>query len=420
MSHRFQKYLEKHAIFSTLIKTLPAKGLKTIVLIPAYNEPELIETLNSLKQCNPTKFPTEVIVLINHGQHTPENIKKQNQTTQTEMLQWAKTNNTPEQSFYSILIDNIPEKHAGAGYARKIAMDEAIRRFDICHEEQGIMASLDADTLVSKNYLADLENAFLSNKNLNTVTLYFEHPIEEEPTEPDLVEPIILYELYLRYYKHALASTGFPFAYYTIGSCFAVNASTYVKQGGMNRRQAGEDFYFLNKILPLGHCKELNTVTVKPSSRISDRVPFGTGPAIKKIKENRNLLTYHPKYFFDLKQLFSSIKNLFNANADQLAQTYELLPESLKLFVKKNEFIEKLAEINKNTASPDSFTMRFYNWFDAFKIVKYLNFSHQNLANKIPIKDAICLLFQEQYQKNYSQLSPSEILMQIRSLAKNK
>ena len=58
-----------------------------------------------------------------------------------------------------------------------------------------------------------------------------------------------LYELHLRYYKQALQFTGFPYYYHTIGSAFAVNAEVYCKQGGMNRQKAGEDFYFLQKII---------------------------------------------------------------------------------------------------------------------------------------------------------------------------
>ena len=54
------------------------------------------------------------------------------------------------------------------------------------------------------------------------------------------------------------------------------------KQDGLNKKQAGEDFYFLQKIMPMGNYFELNSTTVHPSSRTSDRVPFGTGPIINQ------------------------------------------------------------------------------------------------------------------------------------------
>ena len=96
---------------------------------------------------------------------------------------------------------------------------------------------------------------------------------------------IQLYEDYLHYYKKALDYAGFPDSIYTIGSAFAVRADAYVKQGGMNRRQAGEDFYFLNKLTKLGKITEINDAYVYPSARVSDRVPFGTGAAMNKCDE---------------------------------------------------------------------------------------------------------------------------------------
>ena len=91
---------------------------------------------------------------------------------------------------------------------------------------------------------------------------------------------IAAYELHLRYHVRVQKWIGFPYAFQTIGSAMAVRAWAYVKQGGMNRRHAGEDFYFLQKISWLGPISELSTVTVFPSPRLSGRVPFGTGKAV--------------------------------------------------------------------------------------------------------------------------------------------
>ena len=71
-----------------------------------------------------------------------------------------------------------------------------------------------------------------------------------------------------------------------------MRAWAYVKQGGMNRRQAGEDFYFLQKISWLGPMTELANVIVHPSPRLSDRVPFGTGRAVGGFVSNGRLTTY--------------------------------------------------------------------------------------------------------------------------------
>ncbi len=88
----------------------------------------------------------------------------------------------------------------------------------------------------------------------------------------------------------------------------AVRAKTYAKVGGMNRRKAGEDFYFMHKIMPQGEFSEINQTCVFPSCRVSDRVPFGTGRAQTEwLREGKvELETYSPKVFEDLKMLFSA------------------------------------------------------------------------------------------------------------------
>lgn len=412
MSPAFYRYIEKHCLYQPLIPEQPAKGLKTIVIIPAYNEPELLHTLNSLKDCHPTQFPAEVLVLINHSNETSDEIKKQNLETYQEIKQWATQNKAPRLTFYAALVTDLPPKKAGAGLARKIAMDEAIRRFLASDETQGTIASLDADTLVSRNYLAEIEKQFASNTRLNAVTFSFEHPINANNPGQEAPEPMVSYELYLRYYKQALASTGFPFAFYTIGSCFAVRAATYIKQGGMNRKQAGEDFYFLNKVFPLGNCQELNQITVYPSSRFSNRVPFGTGPALLKIQEQGDLLTYHPSYFEDLKSFFQLIPEFYHAQSETYEQVYKQLPATIEEFLPYDAFSKNISEIKQNTASLTAFTNRFFRWFDAFQVIKFLNYHHRNDENKIPITEA-CKLFFKQIPEN-----PREMLEYLRNLKK--
>ncbi|NJK86994.1 MAG: hypothetical protein HC906_14465 [Bacteroidales bacterium] len=61
---------------------------------------------------------------------------------------------------------------------------------------------------------------------------------------PEIYEAISKYELYLRVHTAFLRLIGFPNSFFTLGSCFAVKAKSYTEIGGMNKRHAGEDFYF--------------------------------------------------------------------------------------------------------------------------------------------------------------------------------
>ena len=78
---------------------------------------------------------------------------------------------------------------------------------------------------------------------------------------------IAAYELHLRYYTHGLRFSNLPYSFQTVGSAMAVRCSAYQKQGGMNKRKAGEDFYFIQKIIALGGYSELNSTTVFPVSK---------------------------------------------------------------------------------------------------------------------------------------------------------
>ncbi len=124
----------------------------------------------------------------------------------------------------------------------------------------------------------------------------------------DIYRYITLYELHLRYYIQGLRYSGFPYAFHTVGSAIAVKAFQYVKAGGMNRRQAGEDFYFVQKLVPLGGYFALNSTTVYPSPRESFRVPFGTGAAISRLMNNpgEEFLTYNFEAFRELRSLFTT------------------------------------------------------------------------------------------------------------------
>ncbi|MGE4586436.1 MAG: hypothetical protein AB7D05_03750 [Mangrovibacterium sp.] len=264
------------------------------------------------------------------------------------------------------------------GLARKTAMDEAVRRFDRLDRPEGIIVSLDADTLVEKNYLQEIERLFSSSVHPHCATIRFEHRSGEIEDDRQR-EGIILYEAFLHYYKEALAWTGYPHPLYTIGSAFAVRADAYIRQGGMNRRQAGEDFYFLHKMTQLGPLAELDVTCVYPSARVSRRVPFGTGAALEKWVNGDSGLrqTYSLQSFADLKTFFYRLPVLRQQGWS--AETAAVIPEPVLRFLEKDRFPPALEEIRRNSASQSSFEKRFFHYFNAFKILRFHHFTHPSL-----------------------------------------
>ncbi len=380
-------YFRKHALFDPFIPYPLREGTGIIVVVPCYNEPGVLRAVNSLAAASLPSSPVEVIVTVNAPEDASPEAFEQNRRTMEQLEEWCRINNSEGFTVHALDVPPFPTKHAGAGFARKTGMDEAVRRFSLAGNNDGIIVSFDADASCNSNYFTELERCFLS-EGTNGCTIYYEHPVESEAGECH--NAIVDYELYLRYYVQAMRLAGFPWAFHTIGSCFAVNARVYAAQGGMNRRKAGEDFYFLHKIFPLGNFTELNTTMVIPSSRVSDRVPFGTGAALKKFSVNLGepLMTWPPESFDELSMLFGSLPRLFRASGREIDRISATLPGLLRGYLEKNRFAENIAQVNMNSASYPAFKKRFFRWFGGLMILRYLNFALHNGRENIPVTTA--------------------------------
>lgn len=390
-------YLERYAYPKQFINETPSQLVNIIVTIPCYNEPALLNSLESLYKCDLPDCHVEVIVVINSSESAPESIKKHNKATYDDARKWAKTNSNKQLQFHIILHADLPHKHAGVGLARKIAMDEAVRRFEQIDKKNGIISCFDADSQCDSNYLAEIENHFIKHPKSPGCSIYFEHPLQGE-YDDEIYEAIIEYELFLRYYVNVLRFTGFPHAFETIGSSMAVRSAAYQKQGGMNRRKAGEDFYFLHRIIPLGDFTELNTTRIIPSPRISDRVPFGTGKAVGEWMNNKSLTTYNPLIFADLKEFIISVNELQSLRPDNVNDWLGRLPKSIDEFLEENNFEGQLAQIQNHSINLDGFRKRFFHWFNGFRVLKFVHFARDNQYGNISVLEAAQWLLTEQHQ----------------------
>jgi hypothetical protein len=369
----------------------PSRGLLYVVVIPAYLEKNIFDTLDSIKNTKSIDDSVEVLIVVNFSEKdSPEN-KIANEIIYRQLVKWSDENSKPMLRFFTLLARDLPSKHAGAGLARKIGMDEAVHRFGLMDRPEGIILSLDADTLVAPDYFTAVVSEFGSKPEFGGCILPFAHPISGKEFSSKIYDAVVLYELHLRYYKRALQLAGFPYARYTIGSCFGVRAGFYSQMGGMNRRKAGEDFYFLNKLFPHSDFCEIKGTCVYPSPRPSKRVPFGTGPVIQKLVESGIMKyeTYCLQAFLDLRILFNSVEILYESNDIEVNHFLQSLPDSLRDFLNQNNFPEKIGEIKKNTASVRSFNKRFFLWFDGFKVVKFLNDSHKEHYQKTDVIEAV-------------------------------
>lgn len=378
MSFYLQNSIGQHYPY---ILTPIKKDLEIIVVIPCYNETELITALSSLINCEKPKGIVEVITVVNSAISDLEAVKETNSKMLQKAMNWSNKNSLGWLTFYFIDADNLPDKDAGVGLARKIGMDEAVIRFEQINKD-GIIACFDADSTCQANYLFELEKHFENNPKSPACSIHFEHPLQGIEFSEENYKAIEAYELHLRVYRNALKFCGFPYAFHTIGSSMAVKSKAYQKQGGMNKRKAGEDFYFLQKMMALGNFSELNTTTIYPSPRVSDRVPFGTGRAMQNYLsgEQKNYTTYAIQSFLDLKKLVENLDTLYLKQID--------LPESVLAYLKTISFNENLKKIRQNSTSAAHFKQLFFNWFNAFKVLKFVHFARDNYYPDVSVFEA--------------------------------
>lgn len=393
----FKEYLGKHQ-FSARIEEAPASDLAISVVIPCFNEPDLLTSLRSLLNCDRPVCAVEVIVVVNYPEGSDDTIVAFHEETLQKARLWISGHSEPKLRFHLIDAPALPQKFAGVGFARKIGMDEAVSRYSVVGNERGIICGFDADAKVDPNYFTVIEEHFRFHSKTPGASVYFEHPLDIENSR--FLSGIVQYETHLRYLLQANRHTGFPYAFHTVGSSFAVTANAYVKQGGMNRFKAGEDFYFLNKIIQLGNFTEINATRVIPAPRVSNRVPFGTGASMTRWMESDedDFRTYQFSSFLPLKQLFSEIDIVYQTQC----LSVDIRNNScLGKFMQENEFDAALVQFFQNSNSLPTFRKRFFAWFDAFRIVKYLNYAASADYPKQPvIKESDLLLKAAGYELN--------------------
>ncbi len=385
-------YLERYAWPGPVIKEHPDINLEMGVVVPVYNEPHILKALQALKNCSLPDCHVEVLPVINHPEDAPPAVVKRSEETFEEIQSWSDGAEKSRIKFFPVWAGGLKKKFAGPGLARKIGMDETVRRIKQAGKPNGLIVSYDADCICDENYLTEIFNLYKSTKNFRGCAVYYEHV--PEPGKAYLSVHIINYELHLRYYSHALAYAGYPYSFHTIGSTMVVTTGAYIQVGGMNRRKAGEDFFFLQKIFPAGDFYHLNSTAVYPSSRVSDRVPFGTGATMLKLAgtDDTEYLTYNTETFQELKQFLELVPICYQTGFDNISERLEGLPPAIRTWLQMNDFAGHLARINNNAASGKSFFKGFYQWFNRFQVLKFVHFARDYFYPNIDVVEALNVL----------------------------
>ena len=402
-------YARRFRTFPVLHNVPLQDSKKLSITVPVCAEPDVISLLESIYSCEDPGVGVEVILLFNENIYLTEEELELHHRSWLETLSWTGLNDRSWLTFIPVRGET-PDPKGGVGWARKLAMDEAARRLD----DGGILVSLDADCRVDANYLRAIRVAFENNPDMDAASVYFEHCAEAS----DADAPILLYELHLRYLVNAQRWCGHPFSFYTVGSGMAVRRNAYLLQGGMNTRRAGEDFYFLQKFIETGRMFEINSTAVYPSSRISNRVPFGTGRAMKQIAEGRQWMSTNFKSFALIHPLFHSLNVLYErikeAAKEGISDWIEGHTNEIQFYLSKTDFNEQAMKIAVNTSSFKSFEKRFFRYFNAFRMIKYLHFMRDHFFPDTPTDIAVKELLEAKGLPGHASATTFELLELLR------
>ncbi|WP_370979383.1 hypothetical protein [Agaribacterium sp. ZY112] len=376
MSKALRQYLKNYAETEhKLCLALPITVREHVVVIPACHEHlHFVERLSQ----HPQAEALLLILVLNEHQQSPRQFVEQNQVFKKALLAQAQLIGCQEhvsllsfQSLQILLIERCAERalppKQGVGLARKIGADCATALIDQGSVLSPWIYSSDADAQLPDNYFSLTKNR-TEQQSASAWTFNFKHI----GGEADVAKATRLYEYGLHKWRIQLERAGSLYAYHSLGSALAFNYQAYAQVRGFPKRSAAEDFYLLNKLAKLQGIAYAEDICINIEARLSERVPFGTGPAVAQICEQQRLgeafTWYNPKIFIELKKVLS----LHNALFAEGINAIHTLEKSSQTALKEAGIESFLAQRSKQNDSPSSFARHFQHWFDAFQTLKFI------------------------------------------------
>ena len=274
-----------------------------------------------------------------------------------------------------------PDKKGGVGRARKTLMDSITRE-----AQDGLIVSMDADTRYPDNYLEKINLYFLEHPDKVGLSVPYYHYLDNEETD----RYILRYEIYMRYYALNMLRIRNPYAFTALGSAIVVPLWAYRKIGGMTPVKSGEDFYLLQKLVKTGELGQWADTTAFPSPRFSDRVLFGTGPAI--IKGSKGDWSSYPLYQPEFFNMIEETYRLFPVLYSQDVQTP--MTPFLRQQFKTGEIWKPLRDNYKDL---NNFVKACANKVDGLRILQFLrvmNATQKNIHDETVLRDYLQAYFE--------------------------
>jgi hypothetical protein len=379
------------------------------LIVPAYGERESLFHLLASIPAGPAG-PVLIVVVVNARKDSPRAAHESNAAVRERFVKELPTpralSETPPARTHElpggrlVWIDRASPGHLlpegqGVGLARKIGNDLALRLWAAGRLSSPWIHNTDADVLLPRDYFE--QTASLDAGDAGAVLYFYEHRFEEDP---DLALAGRLYEISLRYDVLGLDWADSPYAYQSMGSCIAIPPRAYARVRGFPRKNAAEDFYVLDKLGKVGSIVRLAGSPLLLEGRPSDRVPFGTGRALRDLSGGRrslaNFRLTHPLVFAHLAAWLRVLDRLAETGGDAIRALSEL-PEASPFFRTDllRESLEKMgvshaiAEAREKSRDAGTLRRHLHTWFDAFRTRKLMHLLRDGGLGALPWREAL-------------------------------
>ena len=201
--------------------------------------------------------------------------------------------------------------------------------------------------------------------------------VKHQKSEDKVINSEIrLYERFLYDTANCMKNSGSPYGFITMGSAMVFTAKAYISAGGISRRKATEDFYFLQEVVKTTSVKSIPEILVHPSARESGRVYLGTGFRMKQAKEGFDIKSL---YYTD--DAFLILKAWLDLGTNSWKMSFQIvLNKAVEIKTELRDFLiaENLSKIweglQHSSKNNQQFVKQFHRWFDGLKTHRLLKY----------------------------------------------
>ena len=394
------RYLERHAEPECAALDGIGGNWKSAASIPACSESEDFEQVLQTLAAADGASDHLALVVVNGSETSPKRHHERNRA----FLEWIRKKTGAADTFMGlgsygdldVLVvdraspDRLFPPRQGVGLARKISIDIPTALFAKGQLESPWVRSTDADVWVPGDYWTRTP----PTGNAAAAWMPYAHVLEgDQGQQTSMLE----YEIYLHYHALGLQSSGSPYPFPCIGSTLWLHVEKYAAVRGFPKKEAGEDFYLLNKLAKVGEVVPLPGERLKIRGRVSDRVPFGTGAALTKMALQKNegagYQLYDPRVYRILSE-FLEVWSQVGATGEVLVLTewltrnQETIPAFTQAFDEAG-VSEAAAAAVKHAKPGPGLTRRLDEWMDGFRTMRLMHRIRDNGYPNLSWREAV-------------------------------